>query len=196
MVPPYLVEKTFKMSTAFQQHNMRRAYSKLNQATPEEVLASKKRESALILDSMGLAPVGQGWGNEVMQELRAIRANQHANHQANQASQRAIRANQRANHRAIQARMDRMLVLLSQNTNRTHVAHETIVQVPNNQGEMPPDHLFFPLNEVMITSMEEDPMDALLNFYGIEPEEGATTNHKKSLLSSHLGLQRLADTLQ
>lgn len=48
----------------------------------------------------------------------------------------------------------------------------------------------------MITSMEEDPMDALLNFYGIEPEEGATLNRKASLLCSHLGLQRLADAYE
>jgi hypothetical protein len=166
------------ITAASKQHMTRETLSKSNLATPQEVTASKKRETAVIVDSFGLAPAGQGWAQDIMREMRQ-------NHQA--LLQEMNRMNRRLN-----GRLDVLCVQTSQNTNRAHGAREGIVPVPNDQGEMP-DPALFPVSEAAIISMPLRRVDALLVFYGVRPPPRTGINTKKSLLCTKLGLSRLAD---
>ena len=197
------------------QHEMRKSLLVSNRATPEEVLAAKKRLTAILVESVGTVPVGPEWADELMRVMNANHRVMNENHQALTREVRGLNENHEAltrevrelneNHEAlaqevralaqnVDVRFNDMMILATQNTNRTHGAREVIAQVRNRRGEMPP--AIFPENEAMITSMEEDPVDALIIFYGIRPEVGATLNRKKFLLCSHLGLQRLADAFE
>lgn len=169
------------------QHEMRKSLLVSNRATPEEVLAAKKRLTAIMAESVGTIPVGPEWADELMRVMNENHRVMNENHQALTREVRALAQN-------FDVGFNDMMILTTQNTNRTHGAREVIAQVRNRRGEMPP--AIFPENEAMITSMEEDPVDALIIFYGIRPEVGATLNRKKFLLCSHLGLQRLADAFE
>ena len=176
------------------QHEMRKSLLVSNRATPEEVLAAKKRLTAIMAESVGTVPVGPEWADELMRVMNENHRVMNANHQALAQEVRVMNENHQALAQNVDVRFNDMMILATQNTNRTHGAREVIAQVRNRRGEMPP--AIFPENEAMITSMEEDPVDALIIFYGIRPEVGATLNRKKFLLCSHLGLQRLADAFE
>ena len=169
------------ITAASKQHITRESLLKSYLATPEEVTASKKRETAVIVDSFGLVPAGEGWAQDIMRVL--LRLDDRLTRMDERLTQRLTRMDER---------LMRMDGRLAQITNRTHTAREAIVPVPNDRGEMP-DLALFPVSEAAIISMPLRRVTALLVFYGIEPPPRASLQIKKSLLCAKLGLQRLAD---
>ena len=190
---------------ASHQHNHRKALLKSNHATPLEVIASKKRKTGLLLESVSTVPIGPDWAQAILQgmndntnTLRLV--NERLTENTNTLRLMNVRFD-RMDERfdRMDERFDRMdLSLIQQsiqtarNTNRSLLADETITPVVNNNGDVPPLDVF-PMLQLHIGLMAPRAVNRLLDFYGIVPARRADMNHKKALLCSHLGLLRLAD---
>ena len=190
---------------ASMQHYTRKGCMKVNRATPVEVAVSKKRKTAVLLDSIGMLPAGQEWVQALTREVQGMNERFTREMQGMNQNQQALTLEvQGMNERftRVDDRLTRMnvslkelLVQTSQNTNSTRDADEDIAPVPNGNGEIP-NHDFFPASEMAIVSMGVQQVDALLEFYGHLPGHQDDLNIKKSLLCKCLGLKRLAKTFR
>jgi hypothetical protein len=197
------------------QHYFRQGYLQIHLATPEEVVAAKKRETAILLESVGTVPVGQenliriinenhqGLLREFQQGLlrefqqMEVRLEERQQGLLREFQQMEVRLEERLTRienevNGISASLTLASIQSSRNTNRTLAANENIAPVLNDQGASPPER-WFPRLPEDIVAMDEANVDELLRFYGIAPGRRANLNRKKYLLCSKLDLKYLVD---
>lgn len=195
------------IAAASQQQNFRTFLMLSNQANPLEVVASKKREASIVLESVSTVPIGQDWArdferrmmasNDILQQgMRGLQDAMNANNATlqqeinasnatlRQMSESVVRIENDVN--AIRIDLTRLSAQTARNTNRSLLAIETIVPIPNNQGQLPPPDIF-PRLQADIGSMEEAHVNELLEFYGILPARRESLDAKKGLLCRQLG---------
>ena len=180
------------IAAASQQHTHRIAWMMSNKASELEVVASKKREMSLLLESVSTVPVGQDLAQALMEGMRqntaALQQVNERLEQVNERLEQGMRENtaavQQVNERlgrienevnGIRGPLTQSLIHSSRNTNSSLMFNEPIVPVQNNQGVLPPEDLF--------PQFQND----ILTFYGVERAR-RSEDIKKSMLCSHLGL--------
>ena len=181
---------------ASHQHNHRKALLESHRATPLEVLASKKRKTGLLLESVSTVPIGPDWAQAILQGM-----NERLTENTNTLRLVNERLTENTNTlRLTNVRVDQMELSLIQlsiqtarNTNRSLSPREIIALVPNPLGVLPRDGLF-PRTQTDIVSMLLREVDELLTFYNIVPNQVTHLRGKKAILVSHLGFNQLAVT--
>jgi Protein of unknown function (DUF3294) len=210
------------IAAASQQQNFRTHLMLYNQANPLEVVASKKREASIVLESVSTVPIGQDWArdferqmmasNDILQQgMRGLQDAMNANNATLRdemnANNATLRDEMNASNATLQQGMNasnatlrriendvnsiridltRLSAQTARNSNRNLLAIETIVPIPNNQGQIPPPDIF-PRLQADIGSMEEAHVNELLEFYGILPARRESLDAKKGLLCRQLG---------
>ena len=202
-----------------------------DQATPLEVVASKKRVASIMHDSIGAVPLGPDWAQALIQGMennfaalrREMNENTAALRQEMNENTAALRQEMNENNAALRQEMNEINAALRQemnennatqwqalqlisngvttirndlfslsiqtmrNINRSRLRTELIVPIPNQHGApLPPDLLLLLQSDFVL--MEEQDVDALLNFYNILAPQQETLDAKKRLLCAHLGV--------
>ena len=198
------------IAAASQQHILRTALMASRDASPIEVVQSKKRETGILLESLSVVPIGQDWAQNLEQRmiennaalLQGMNTLQNVNNavllQGMNTLQTDLRREMNVNNAAILRVMNesnadlrhslaQLSIVTARNTNRSVLANQTIAPVPNIQGNPPPPNLF-PQTLVDIATMTLPNVQELLQFYGVEWPPQATLDDKIALLCTQLGV--------
>jgi Protein of unknown function (DUF3294) len=164
---------------AYTQHMYRKALQTMGLATTDEVKDSWNRKTMILVDNKVPLPAGEDFAQRVFIQLNSVQAGmQDLTNKVEGLTNKV---------EGLTNKMTQVAIQTAKNANRALLRLETLVPVPNNDGNLP-DQRNFPRTFEDLMNMEARNVNRLLVFYDISTNRDANLNARKELLCRHLGI--------